>query len=336
MRSQCNARYFLIRDKCPICMSNRWDVLYSCPLARFPVRGFIESHYSHQGHIDWERLEGTDYVICECSECGLLYQKHVPNGDFLNTLYNEMIGPTFLARLESTRLTVDNFEEIAGELSLLIRAIGKHPTEIRFLDYGMGYGRWARIAAAIGAQVFCTEISPDKIAAARKLGIEPIQDESLSEMRFDIIHTEQVFEHLTDPRSSFQKLASALSRNGIMKIAVPSPGRIRRLLKTHGMIDRSPQEGTFHATSGCNLDRFQDYVSIMPLEHLNAYSSRTIVVLAGINGMRLVGRVRRQSVAVCTANVSLLMRSLYRLIKVSLRPVLRRNSGYYLLTSSTG
>ncbi len=40
------------------------------------------------------------------------------------------------------------------------------------LDYGMGYGRLARVARAFGATVFATEIGEDKHRLAATLGVQ--------------------------------------------------------------------------------------------------------------------------------------------------------------------
>ena len=334
--SRCNERYFVSREKCPVCASNRIEVLYSCALTRDPVRSFIESHYKSQGRIDWQYLEGTDYVICDCTNCGLLYQKNVPNELMLDQLYNVMIGPKFLSDLEANRLTIDNFEQIAGELGLLFRLIDKPPRQVRFLDYGFGHGRWARVAVAMGASVFATEISLEKVAYASEIGVTIVSHRALADMQFDFIHTEQVFEHLTDPGRDFQTLAKALSRDGIMKIAVPPQRNIRASLKANGMISWSPQERLWNPRcSAPQESKYDDYVAILPLEHLNAYSRTSLAILAERNDMGFLSRVRRQSVPLCTLNSKHFVQSLVQLSRVMLRPMFRRDSGYYTLAFKT-
>jgi 2-polyprenyl-3-methyl-5-hydroxy-6-metoxy-1,4-benzoquinol methylase len=127
-------------------------------------------------------------------------------------------------------------------LGFLFRVVDKPPWQVRFLDHGFGHGRWARVAVAMGASVVATEISPEKVVNASKIGAQIVPHEVLSDMQFDIIHTEQVFEHLTDPERDFQTLAKALSKVGLMKVAVPPQGNIRASLKANGMISWSPQE----------------------------------------------------------------------------------------------
>jgi hypothetical protein len=77
--SSCNELYFWPRTNCPICGSHQTQLLFECAFTQDPLRSLIHSHYKHQGRIDWQCFEGTDYVLCDCGSCGLIYQKHIPN-----------------------------------------------------------------------------------------------------------------------------------------------------------------------------------------------------------------------------------------------------------------
>jgi 2-polyprenyl-3-methyl-5-hydroxy-6-metoxy-1,4-benzoquinol methylase len=295
------------------------------------VRALIDSHYRGQGAIDWAHLEGTHYVLEDCADCGLLYQKYVPNGRMLGIVYNEMVAPDFLARLEQSRLTVDSFEKIAGELAVLFRRLGKEPPAIRFLDYGFGHGRWARAAVAMGADVYATEISPEKIALAGKLGVKILTEDELSGQRFDIVHAEQVFEHLTEPRETFLKLAATLADGGLMKVAVPPQGRIKARVAERGMVAASPSEHLWNPTAEANAAAAEaDYVAVLPLEHLNAFAPGSFEKLAEAAGLKLVDRVRRQAVSCDVSGLGAAARGAVQLAKVSLRPLRSAQSGYFL------
>lgn len=329
---KCNARFFIERNVCPVCGDDQYEVLYSCAMTAEPVRSYIASHYRKQGTINWNNLDGTDFILCDCQQCGSLWQKHAPNEFVLDKIYNEMIAAESLRKLEQRRLTVGNYDKIAGELAVLFRMVGKHPTDVHMLDYGYGYGRWGRVAAAMGAKVCGVEISPEKIETAKSIGIESISEDALSKMQFDIVHTEQVFEHLTEPAREFGKLAKTLLPGGIMKISVPPQGNIRRLLAKRGMIGQSPQEVLWDC--GKPLDakmQDSDYVAISPLEHLNVFSPTAIELLAKQNELIIVSRVRRQAVPIYVTSVSQFVASVAQLLKVSLRSVLRVNSGYYIV-----
>lgn len=326
MTSDLNDTYFIAREACPTCGSHAVSEIYRCSLDASPIRDLIATHYEAQGTVDWTILEGTDYVLCECSACDLVYQKNVPNDSALDAIYNRFISPAFLARLEDERLTVDNFNRIAGELDVLFRMTSKHPSQITFLDYGFGHGRWARVARAMGAKVFATEIGEEKKAQAASLGVEIIPDAEVDRLRFDIVHTEQVFEHLVEPAREFRRLSAAT--DGIMKVAVPYSRSIRNLLRAHGMITQSPFVKVLQERKLTRTD--EDYVAIQPLEHLNAYAPRTFEKLAAANGMRIVSRVRRASVAVNPTAIGLLAKSAVRIGTMLAKMAIVPNLGYYL------
>lgn len=324
-----NEKFFSVRAACPVCGSIEVSQIYCCGLTDSPVRDFISSHYEQQGKVDWSLLEGTDFVLCACRACELVYQRNVPGDVVLNSIYNDVISPAFLERIEAERLTVDNFNQIAGELGVLFRMTGKAPSRIRFLDFGFGRGRWARVARAMGATVFATETGEEKKAIAAGIGVEIIADEAIDGMRFDIVHTEQVFEHLTDPATHFRRLAAVT--DGIMKVAVPQHGDIGALLARKGMTSVSPFNDRLLKRRRLTGED-HDYVAIQPLEHLNAYARKTIDVLAAANGMRVVSRTRVGSVAV---DVGRLANSAVR-VGAMLAKRFRADTGYYLLRPGSG
>jgi hypothetical protein len=324
--STINDRFFVARTACPVCGSHSLSRLYRCSLTESPIRDLIASHYERQGEIDWSLLCGTDYVLEECNKCGLIYQGNVPDNDLLGRIYDGFIAPRFLAELEAEQLTVENFNQVAGEMGVLFRLCGKHPAEIRFLDYGFGHGRWARVARALGATVFATEISEDKKAAAASIGVTILADEELDRTRFDIVHTEQVFEHLVEPGREFRRLAAVT--DGVMKVAVPWHGDIPALLTRKGMASRSPFTDGLDGKRLSNSDI--SYVSILPLEHLNAYSPRTMEYLAKENGMEILSTVRRGSVALDFTGFGLLKDSLIRAASMLAKTMLAPDRGYYL------
>ncbi|MFZ1990007.1 MAG: class I SAM-dependent methyltransferase [Alphaproteobacteria bacterium] len=331
MAARINTTYFVGRTACPVCGGADVSVVYSCPLTADPVRGLIASHYHSQGKVDWSYFEGTDFDVAECKTCDLIYQLHVPNNDVLDYVYNRMVEPSYLRALEQQRLTIDNFNRIAGELAVLFRITGKHPSEITFLDYGSGYGRWARVARALGATVFATETGEEKKRAAAEIGVKIIADSEIGDTRFDIVHTEQVLEHLSEPGREFGRLAA--STGSLFKAAVPSRGRLRSLLVSTGMPKESPFDRSLHGyRAGSNEEAF---MTIQPLEHLNAFSGTTMKWLANKNALTLVSRVRNAAVAFDMTTPKAMAASLTNIAKMAGKMVLRPEGGYYLFRPQT-
>lgn len=292
------------------------------------VRGFIESHFKTQGVVDWSLLEGTSFTLVECPQCALIYQAASPNDATLEAIYTQMIGSDFLEDHEQSLLTVSAFQEVAGELALLFRRLNKAPSQVTFLDYGFGYGRWARVARALGATVYATEIGDEKARAAAALGVRMITDDEIDQMTFDIVHTEQVFEHLPEPGETFHRLARATT--GLLKVAVPRGGPVASVLKARGMTDQSPFARGGRVTSD---DRV--FMAIQPLEHINVFAPKTMAWLAHKNGLRLISQTRRATVAVDVTNARSLLRSIAALGKAAARECLKPKTGYYLFEPSS-
>src|SRR5688500_19878071 len=108
----------------------------------------------------------------------MVYQRYVPNAFLLDKVYNEMIKAENLLPREMKKLTIPRFEYVAGELIELFAMVRKPPNQIRFLDYGFGYGGWARVATALGAKVYATETSPDKVEYGKKIGVEMLGEDA--------------------------------------------------------------------------------------------------------------------------------------------------------------
>ncbi|WP_342152761.1 class I SAM-dependent methyltransferase [Methylorubrum sp. SB2] len=270
---------FVARKICPVCDSERLATLYASTYDSPAIRGHVESHYRRQGRVDHALLRGVAFTILECRDCALIFQKMVPTPAMMHHLYDRFIDPEKLKAYERSRLTLDNHHDVAARLGRLLLRIGKEPRDATLLDFGFGYGRWARVAVGMGMDVFATEISPEKIAFARSIGVTILDEAELARRRFDIVHTEQVFEHLTEPAAVFAMLARCLAPGGVLKLAMPRQGRIRQLIARHGFIDWSPYERDFRCGA------FNDYNAMLPLEHLNAFCRRSVELLADRHGL---------------------------------------------------
>lgn len=324
--------HFLKRHACPVCAGTDLAPVYAASYDADPVRGFLDSHYRDQGRIDWSLLAGATFRILVCATCDLLFQASVPDDALLRHLYSEMIDPELLARVERGLLTLEGFDKVAGELGVLFGLTGKPPAEISFLDHGFGFGRFARVARAMGATVYATELGEEKRRSAASLGVEIIEDDAIDRMTFDIVHTEQVLEHVREPGAEFARLARAA--RSVLKTAVPARRNARALLERRGLPAQSPYA---RAQRGLPPQKDDDaFISVQPLEHLNAFSARTMRWLGDRNGMELVSRVRMGTVGVDLSSARLLAKSVGRLGRMVGKAVLRPDNGYFLFRPKPG
>jgi hypothetical protein len=290
------------------------------------LREFIESHYRLQGSVNWSYLKQAQFELSHCAVCDLIFQTNAPTDKLLTHLYTEMISPEYLEYLEVQSFSTTEFMRTAGELAVLFRLTRKPPLEVTFLDYGFGWGRWGRVARAMGATVYATEIGEDKKELARSLGVTVLEDAEIDGRQFDIVHTEQVAEHLVEPGRDFQRLAAATGC--VLKVAVPARGRIKELLLTRGMPAVSPFCRT-HA--GGRAERTDDaYNSVHPLEHLNAFSGATMKWLARANNLRIVSRVRHRISALDLTGIGPFAKSAFGITKQAGKMMIQPDMGYYL------
>jgi len=317
---------FSARTRCPVCEAEAFSIVFEADYNDPKIVGFLKTHYHHQGTIDFTRFSGAYYTVAHCDGCDLLFQVNVPTGDLLDYIYNHMIDPTVLHDVERERITLDSVDKIIGEMTTLFRMAGKAPADITMLDYGMGYGRYARIARGMGATVYATEIGEEKRQIALSLGVKTIDDAAIDTMQFDIVHTEQVLEHLIQPGRDFARLARA-SRI-LFKAAVPARGAAREMLARSGLPAISPY---YRAIQGDKPEPTDDaVVSVQPLEHLNAYSPATMEWLASRNGLELISRVRMGTVGVDVSSPKRFARSAAKTAKMLAKSIIRPDKGYYL------
>jgi 2-polyprenyl-3-methyl-5-hydroxy-6-metoxy-1,4-benzoquinol methylase len=266
--------WFQDRVKCPICSSDDFKVIYDAPYEEPPLADYLVAFYSPQGAVEPQYLKGARYTLCECESCQAIFQKSIPNDFLMERLYEHWIDP---ARIMRVRREENRFElccNAAQEVMQIVSFIGKNPSTLSFLDYGMGWGDWALMAKAFGCESYGTELSATRIEHARKNGIGILSFAELSSHRFDFINTEQVFEHLPDPLETLLHLKQALKPDGIIKISVPGSSDIARRLAA---MDWAADRGAPNCLN-----------AVAPLEHINCFRRKSNLKMASAAGMREV------------------------------------------------
>ena len=260
---------FIARNECPAC-GGRGRVLYRCPFDEPPVSSFLERYYRREPN-----LPPGEYRAEECLSCGTIYQAEVGDHQLLEMVYGDWIdaapGPAsnYHFDVAHPRLSRDGHEIMSAAAFL-----NKPLSEMVTLDYGMGWGAWARTAHALGCQSYGFDLSPSRHSFARAHGIRT----NLEEAQFDFINTEQFFEHAADPRGVAEFLVSKLAPAGVLKISVPSNrGLVRELRRL-----RSGQAYLEHA----RID------PLSPLEHVNCFTLEGLKHLTGLKPVRPSYRAR--------------------------------------------
>ena len=242
------------------------------------MNNYLNEFYSSQGIFEAEYLTDAVYKLEHCEACRLIYQKYIPNNILMQRLYDHWIDPELSRQrnlsfnLRNLAKKFNNFHEILRLLMFFKRA----PKRLRILDYGCGWSQWLVIARIFGIECYGHEYSEARIAHLRKKKIR-LLDMMDSEIRFDYINTEQVFEHVGNPAETFEFLAEKLKAGGVLKVSTPD---CRKFHQNNHSENQSAQDELYKAPE------------LTPLEHINGFSNNTLIKMAEQHGLELINSPR--------------------------------------------
>lgn len=266
--------HFVERTCCPCCESYKFITVYQCAYSDDPIRQYLIDFYEPQGGVDFNCLQDASYVLRHCQSCSLIYQAQIGNDSIQRKLYEEWIDAARAKVLDDQNRGLNDHVLYAREIITVLTHLGKLPAQTRILDFGMGWGRWCRMAKGFGCQVFGTELSEARINYARSQGIEVISWNKIPLNRYDFINAEQVFEHLPEPLETLKHLSLGLSEGGLIKISVPDGKNVLQLLRKADWTATKNSAGSLNA--------------VAPLEHINCFRHETLVSLARHAGLKVV------------------------------------------------
>lgn len=266
-----NKSMFVERKSCPACRSNHIIEIYSALYSDKSLKKYLTDFYDSQGGIEFEYLIDEEYVLCECENCGLLFQKNIPNSFLMEKLYEHWINP--IKALENHKLKMSQYvyDNYTHEIKNIGSYFNKANSNINLLDFGMGWGAWLSTANKLGFQSYGIELSESRVKYASNNGINVVDWKQAENMKFDFINTEQVFEHIPNPLDTLKRLKSLLKKNGLIKISVPTANNIEHRLKK---MDWSAKKYT---PMSLNV--------VSPLEHIQYFKRYSLVKMADRAGM---------------------------------------------------
>lgn len=281
-------KHFTIRQLCPVCKSSNNITLFKLANTESPIKEYLDS-WSFK-RIDYSYLEGSNYILDECKDCGLIYQKEILNESTMVKLYDEWIDyANAFERIDSNR-DIKHYIPYVSDLINIIMYLDIVPSKLNILDFGMGFGNWCHLVKGFGCKVYGVEISQTRIDYTK--GIEVISWKDLPNYQFDFINTEQVFEHLGDPLGTLLYLKQALKPNGLIKISVPDGWDIKKRLK------RWDWDSLKNSKISVNSDVIwqptlgngskNSLNPVAPLQHINCFNRNVLVKMAEISGLSMV------------------------------------------------
>lgn len=259
-------RSLVARDRCPVCASPGAPFL----VLRYdeePLRSYLERFYA--GALDVGPLEGERYELVDCGDCGLVYQRNAPDERYLEHLYGAAAAHDVDEENRVRGLAVRR--RYSFDVEQCVKHFGGDPSKVDVLDHGAGAGLWLDMAAAYGCRTAGSEVSEEGRRRLVGRGHEAIHPDELPESRFHFVNTDQVVEHLVDPRRSLEQLVAALRPGGLLRIAVPNGTNIRAALELGDWDAPKGSPGSLNA--------------VAPLEHLNCFDAGSLERLGRVVGL---------------------------------------------------
>ncbi len=207
--------------------------------------------------------EGFDLGVLRCEACGHHVLSHQPEQDALFVMYaagrplNDNAPP-------SRAPTPFMHKEMRRFRKLMPQA--ESPS---LLDYGSGFGRWARAAVAEGFAVTAYEPSAPRGQEDGPRDFELVHDlAALKDRRFAAINLEQVLEHVPDPVKTLTGLLPYCTPGAILRITTPN-------------ILRTPEGNALWAEWPFNGTRAH---TMSPFEHLHGFTPASLALAASQAG----------------------------------------------------
>ena len=214
----------------------------------------------------------NNYDAIECDLCGYIHIIPLPDEKDLNSYYSDIFysdfKPDYIANHEKDLLWWNHIYEQRHRLFI---EHGKYSSgyKPRILDIGSGPGFFLKYFDELNWDTVGIEPSNTAAEFSKGLGLEvwqksfyEISEEDIG--KFDVIHSNQTFEHLLNPNEALIKLKSLLKPNGLIFLCVANDFNPIQLILTEKM-------------------DYSDWWFIPP-EHINYFSIQSISQLIEKSG----------------------------------------------------
>lgn len=239
------------RNICPTCSMNNFNIVYSLFYSDEKITSFLKSYYENK--IELDKIKNYKYTLLECINCSLIFQEEIPSSDFSNILYEDLINAetSFNKKKE---FEIKYNKKLNYEVKLINNIFKKNPEYIDILEFGAGWGYWSKYMQEKNFNVSAFEISKSRIDFMIKNNLKVINKLDNSKDKFDLIYSEETFEHISNPRETLLDMSRLLKDNGFILLRFPS----NYLFKSKINSKYRPKADCAH-----------------PLEHINLFNKKS-------------------------------------------------------------
>jgi SAM-dependent methyltransferase len=250
----------MTKQPCPVCHSEKLKILP-------PFYLFRERQYDLQS----------------CCHCGVFFVVPQPDAETLKLMYGK---DYFESDFHCGHSSQSAYEHQEIQLPSWMKQITIAPSS-DVLEIGCATGYLLNVFSKAGYRCVGIEISDDATQFAREhyrldVYAGTVEETDLGERRFDLIYLHDVFEHLTSPLETLQKIRNWLKPDGTVVIVIPT--QTNTLFSRIGMLLYSLLNKRTRV--------------ILPPYHVFEYrpkSIRRLMIQSGFNDVRLFPGIMKPS-----------------------------------------
>jgi SAM-dependent methyltransferase len=207
----------------------------------------------------------SGFALERCCRCGFVFvNPRYANDPLLGQYHKDADAQLDIWERITTPTMIADYERMLKNLEEAL------PGQGRLLDFGCGPCYFLACAARRGWDAHGVELGAWSRQAAQARGVSKrlhvglLADQNFPDTYFDVIYSNQVFEHLAQPRDDLRELQRILRPGGILYLNVPNYHRLPVML---------------------DMD---DFMLDTPMGHVNYFTPQTLKRLVTTGGFRVL------------------------------------------------
>lgn len=262
------------RKRCPYCESINIKVLYSLNYNTNVLKKFFLEYYNNKKILNI--IKFNIYQISECIKCSGLFQKFIPNNNLSYYIYEKLISSKKSFN-KKKNITLTNYKEYLLDSEIIKNLFKKENSRIKILEFGCGWGFWAKFMKDLNFNVDTIEISDKRAHFLKKNRIKNYKSINQLNKKYDLIFSNQVLEHIPNPFQTMKSLLNKLNTNGYMYHKFPSSFNFKKKLLRNYI----PKKDCAH-----------------PLEHINVYTKKSFMFMVKKLRLKIVNPIYLKNISI--------------------------------------